>query len=33
VVVLAQGQVAWSGEASVLAADPGLKRQLLGGLS
>ena len=33
VVVLSQGQVAWSGEASALAADPGLKRQLLGGLS
>jgi branched-chain amino acid transport system ATP-binding protein len=33
VVVLAQGQVDWSGEASALAADPGLKRQLLGGLS
>jgi branched-chain amino acid transport system ATP-binding protein len=33
VVVLAQGQVAWSGEASALAADRGLKRQLLGGLS
>jgi len=33
VVVLAQGQVAWAGEASALAADPGLKRQLLGGLT
>ena len=33
VVVLAQGQVAWSGEATALAADPSLKRQLLGGLS
>jgi branched-chain amino acid transport system ATP-binding protein len=33
VVVLSQGQVAWSGEASALAADPGLKRQLLGGLT
>ncbi len=33
VVVLAQGQVAWSGEASALAADAGLKRQLLGGLT
>lgn len=32
-VVLSQGQVAWSGEASALAADAGLKRQLLGGLS
>jgi branched-chain amino acid transport system ATP-binding protein len=33
VVVLSQGQVAWSGEASALAADPSLKRQLLGGLT
>jgi branched-chain amino acid transport system ATP-binding protein len=33
VVVLAHGQVAWSGEAKALEADPGLKRQLLGGLS
>ena len=33
VVVLSHGQVAWSGEASALAADPGLKRQLLGGLT
>ena len=33
VVVLSQGQVAWSGEASALAADPALKRQLLGGLT
>ncbi len=32
VVVLAQGQVAWSGEAATLIADPSLKRQLLGGL-
>ena len=33
VVVLAQGQVAWSGEAAALAADTGLKRRLLGGLT
>ena len=32
VIVLAHGQVAWSGEAATLRADPGLKRQLLGGL-
>jgi branched-chain amino acid transport system ATP-binding protein len=32
VVVLAHGQVAWAGEAAALTADPGLKRQLLGGL-
>jgi branched-chain amino acid transport system ATP-binding protein len=31
VVVLAQGTVAWTGEAAALAADPGLKRRLLGG--
>jgi branched-chain amino acid transport system ATP-binding protein len=33
VVVLAHGQVAWSGDANSLAADPGLKRELLGGLT
>jgi branched-chain amino acid transport system ATP-binding protein len=33
VVVLSHGQVAWSGEAGALKADPGLKRRLLGGLS
>jgi branched-chain amino acid transport system ATP-binding protein len=33
VVVLAHGQVAWSGAASALAADASLKRQLLGGLA
>jgi branched-chain amino acid transport system ATP-binding protein len=33
VVVLSHGQVAWSGEAAALAADPSLKRQLLGGLA
>ena len=33
VVVLAHGQVAWSGEAATLTADPGLKRRLLGGLA
>ena len=33
VVVLAHGQVAWSGDANTLAADPGLKRELLGGLT
>jgi len=32
VVVLSHGQVAWSGEASVLQADPDLKRRLLGGI-
>jgi len=32
VVVLAHGQVAWSGDAAALTADPGLKRRLLGGL-
>jgi len=32
VVVLSHGQVAWSGEAAALKADPALKRQLLGGL-
>jgi len=32
VVVLAHGQVAWTGEAAALRADPALKRQLLGGL-
>ena len=32
VVVLARGQVAWTGEAATLVADPALKRQLLGGL-
>jgi len=32
VVVLSHGQVAWSGQAAALTADPGLKRQLLGGL-
>jgi branched-chain amino acid transport system ATP-binding protein len=32
VAVLSHGQVAWSGEAQALAADPGLKRRLLGGL-
>jgi branched-chain amino acid transport system ATP-binding protein len=32
VVVLAQGQVAWSGEAGALNGDPDLKRRLLGGL-
>jgi branched-chain amino acid transport system ATP-binding protein len=32
VAVLSHGQVAWSGEAAVLVADPGLKRQLLGGV-
>jgi branched-chain amino acid transport system ATP-binding protein len=31
VVVLSHGQVAWSGRAAVLSADPALKRQLLGG--
>jgi branched-chain amino acid transport system ATP-binding protein len=33
VVVLAHGQVAWTGEAAALTADPGLKRRLLGGLA
>ena len=33
VVVLAHGQVAWTGEAASLTADPGLKRRLLGGLA
>ncbi len=33
VVVLSHGQVAWSGDAMALVADPGLKRQLLGGLA
>ena len=33
VVILAQGQVAWSGAAQSLAADPDLKRTLLGGLA
>lgn len=33
VVVLAHGQVAWSGDAATLTADPGLKRRLLGGLA
>ena len=33
VVVLAQGQVAWAGDAAVITADPGLKRRLLGGLA
>jgi branched-chain amino acid transport system ATP-binding protein len=32
VVVLSHGQVAWSGQAAALTADPALKRQLLGGL-
>jgi branched-chain amino acid transport system ATP-binding protein len=32
VVVLSHGQVAWSGQAAALTADPVLKRQLLGGL-
>jgi branched-chain amino acid transport system ATP-binding protein len=32
VVVLSHGQVAWAGEAPALAADPALKRRLLGGL-
>jgi branched-chain amino acid transport system ATP-binding protein len=30
VVVLSHGQVAWSGRAAALSADPALKRQLLG---
>jgi branched-chain amino acid transport system ATP-binding protein len=33
VVVLAHGQVAWTGEAATLTADPALKRRLLGGLA
>ena len=33
VVVLAHGQVAWTGEAATLTADPRLKRRLLGGLA
>jgi branched-chain amino acid transport system ATP-binding protein len=33
VVVLSHGQVAWTGEAAALKADPALKRQLLGGLT
>jgi len=33
VVVLAQGQVAWSGPAAVLTGDGALKRRVLGGLS
>jgi branched-chain amino acid transport system ATP-binding protein len=33
VVVLAHGQVAWTGEAATRTADPGLKRRLLGGLA
>jgi branched-chain amino acid transport system ATP-binding protein len=33
VVVLSQGQVAWSGEAATLAGNAGLKQHLLGGLS
>jgi branched-chain amino acid transport system ATP-binding protein len=32
VVVLSHGQVAWSGQAAALTANPALKRQLLGGL-
>jgi branched-chain amino acid transport system ATP-binding protein len=32
VVVLSHGQVAWSGRAAALAADPALKRRLLGGM-
>jgi branched-chain amino acid transport system ATP-binding protein len=32
VVVLSHGQVAWSGEASVLQTDGDLKRRLLGGI-
>ncbi|BBK35770.1 ABC transporter ATP-binding protein [Allostella sp. ATCC 35155] len=32
VVVLARGQVAWAGTPAELAADPALRRQLLGGL-
>ena len=33
VVLLSHGQVAWSGKAAALGADPGLKRQLLGGIA
>jgi branched-chain amino acid transport system ATP-binding protein len=33
VVVLSHGQVAWTGDAATLTADPGLKRRLLGGLA
>jgi branched-chain amino acid transport system ATP-binding protein len=33
VVVLAQGQVAWSGEAAMLTRNAGLKQHLLGGLA
>lgn len=33
VVVLAHGQVAWSGDAATLTADAGLRRRLLGGLA
>jgi branched-chain amino acid transport system ATP-binding protein len=33
VVVLAQGQVVWSGETAALTADSALKRRLLGGLA
>jgi branched-chain amino acid transport system ATP-binding protein len=32
VVVLSHGQVAWSGEAAILAANSALRRQLLGGV-
>ncbi|BBK43891.1 ABC transporter ATP-binding protein [Allostella vacuolata] len=32
VVVLSRGQVAWTGAAAELLADPGLRRQLVGGL-
>jgi branched-chain amino acid transport system ATP-binding protein len=32
VTILAQGQVTWAGEAAALRRDPGLRRQLLGGL-
>jgi branched-chain amino acid transport system ATP-binding protein len=32
VVVLSHGQVAWSGRAAALSADPALKRRLLGGV-
>jgi branched-chain amino acid transport system ATP-binding protein len=32
VVVLSQGQVAWSGRATAFGTDPALKRQLLGGV-
>jgi branched-chain amino acid transport system ATP-binding protein len=33
VVVLAQGQVAWSGSAAALGGDPALRRRLLGALT